>query len=174
MAEAVFGHLAAALPPSCPIVKADSAGTAAYHEHQPPDSRTMTTLEAHGVRGFDHVARKVLNTDFDDFDYILAMDNANLKDLKRRWRQLKKDEDPEQRIFLFGDFDYDGDVDQRRGEDIEDPYYGGDSGFEAAFEQCVRFSKGWFNRVLGTGVDIDKEGKVTAVEPKRSQANPPL
>ena len=170
MAQAVFQHLTTALPSSCPAIKADSAGTAAYHATQPPDSRTLVTLEAHGVHGFDHTARKVVDTDFDDFDYILAMDTENYKDLRSRCRQLKKGDDVEKRIFLFGSFDYE-DADQGKGENIQDPYYGGDSGFEAAFDQCVRFSRGWLRDVLGIEVNIDKNGKVTAVEPERADVN---
>ena len=169
MAQAVFQHLTSALPPSCPAIKADSAGTAAYHALQPPDSRTMVTLEAHGVHGFDHVARKVVDADFEDFDYILAMDTENFKDLRRRCQGLKKGDDIEKRIFLFGNFEHEEHVDQGKGADIVDPYYGGDSGFEAAFEQCVRFSKGWLRDVLSIEATIDKKGKVTAVESEREK-----
>ena len=119
----------------------------------------MATLEAHGIQNFDHAARQVLNRDFEAFDYILAMDGDNLKDLRRKCRRLKKGDNTEKRIALFGDFDY---VDQVKGEDIEDPYYGGDYGFEIAYDQCVRFSRGWLRDVLGVEADIDPNGKVTA------------
>jgi len=46
---------------------------------------------------------------------------------------------------LFGDFNPDGTVNRRIGEgqEIEDPYYGGIDGFETAYEQALRFSKGF-------------------------------
>jgi len=34
-------------------------------------------------------------------------------------------------------------------EEVEDPYYGSNEGFDVAFEQCVRMSKGWMKEVLG-------------------------
>lgn len=45
--------------------------------------------------------------------------------------------------MLFGDF---GGV---RGEEVVDPYYGAcNDGFEVAYEQMVRFSKGFVEQVL--------------------------
>lgn len=37
----------------------DSCGTAAYHVGNEPDSRTMSTLDDHGVTDYSHSARKV-------------------------------------------------------------------------------------------------------------------
>ena len=86
MAEAIFSLLTKSHPR---VARIDSAGTAAaYHEGDPPDSRTMDVLEEKGVVGYDHEARKVVDTDLTEFDYIFAMDNDNLSDLKRRQARL--------------------------------------------------------------------------------------
>ncbi|KAI9039347.1 tyrosine protein phosphatase LTP1 [Aspergillus affinis] len=78
MAEGVFRNVASSHPL---IDEIDSAGTGAYHELEPPDSRTMSTLRKHGITDYQHAARKVTKEDFLNFDYLLAMDNYNLRDL---------------------------------------------------------------------------------------------
>lgn len=37
----------------------DGMGVAAYHAGDPPDSRTMETLEKHDIFDYDHDARRV-------------------------------------------------------------------------------------------------------------------
>ena len=155
MAHGVLGHLTrpASLPPTAPLVKIDSAGTAAYHALSPPDARTLELLKMHNIKGFVHSARKVRAQDFWDFDYILAMDAENMQELRRRRRdilaRLSRDGEghrkgePKARIQLFGEYGGWG------SEEIEDPYYGSNEGFDVAFEQCVRMSKGWLKEVLG-------------------------
>ncbi|KAF9894506.1 hypothetical protein FE257_006389 [Aspergillus nanangensis] len=78
MAEGVFRNLATSHPL---ISEIDSAGTGAYHTLEPPDSRTMSTLRKHGITNYDHAARKVTKEDFLDFDYVMAMDKSNLRNL---------------------------------------------------------------------------------------------
>ncbi|KAF7588371.1 hypothetical protein BBP40_005764 [Aspergillus hancockii] len=78
MAEGVFRNAAASHPL---IGKIDSAGTGAYHTGEPPDSRTMSTLRKHGITNYKHAARKVTKDDFLTFDYLMAMDKHNLRDL---------------------------------------------------------------------------------------------
>lgn len=80
MADAVFRNLASSHPL---IGEIDSAGTGAYHTLEPPDPRTMSTLRRHGITDYDHAARMVTKEDFRTFDYILAMDRYNLRDLQR-------------------------------------------------------------------------------------------
>ncbi|KAH8423394.1 tyrosine protein phosphatase LTP1 [Aspergillus melleus] len=78
MAEGVFRNVASSHPL---INEIDSAGTGAYHVLEPPDSRTMSTLRKHGITDYQHAARKVTKEDFLNFDYLLAMDKYNLRDL---------------------------------------------------------------------------------------------
>lgn len=146
MAEGVFQSLtrSAGTPAHPLITNIDSCGTGAYHLGSSPDSRTMATLKSHKITTYRHSARKFSPaTDFDAFDYIFAMDDDNLEDLLRlRQREVKKraGEDGIGKVMLFGEF---GGKKRRGGkaEEVEDPYYGGDHGFETAYEQSVRFSK---------------------------------
>ncbi|KAJ5970836.1 Protein-tyrosine phosphatase low molecular weight mammalian [Penicillium vulpinum] len=167
MAEGVFRNLAAGHPS---IGEIDSAGTGAYHTLEPPDSRTMSTLRRHKITNYDHAARKVTREDFLTFDYVLAMDKSNLRDLEDvresviATLQRKTDTKPSSRstrshvdaaigayqpdtkvaeVRLFGDFGQGGKLHDRvgGGEVVKDPYYGGANGFEEVYQQVARFSQ---------------------------------
>lgn len=75
---------------------------------------------------------KVRLTDFEEFDYIFAMDRSNLSDLQRLQQRKPGGK---AKVMLFGEHSG-GMV-----EVVEDPYYGGEEGFEVTYEQCMRFSK---------------------------------
>ncbi|KAG8529566.1 uncharacterized protein KY384_006203 [Bacidia gigantensis] len=143
MAEAVFASLTASNPG---VARIDSAGTGAYHAGDSPDSRTMDTLAENNINDYDHAARKMVATDFTDFDYILAMDEDNLDDLESmRRRLMKKDSSAAShrgQLMLFGDFG------GKKGEQVVDPYYGARNGFSVAYEQMVRFTTGFVEQVL--------------------------
>ena len=144
MAEAVFRSLTTS---NTRLGRVDSAGTAAYHEGEPPDPRTMSTLNDNGIADYRHVARKVKTSDFSTFDYLLGMDKGNCEDLRRfKDRAAKKNDgvtgEGKGKIMMFGDFG------GKRGEQVVDPYYGTKDGFGTAHEQMVRFSKGFISQVL--------------------------
>ncbi|PYH84797.1 protein tyrosine phosphatase [Aspergillus uvarum CBS 121591] len=147
MAEGVFRHVAAAHPL---INQIDSAGTGAYHAGESPDHRTMTTLRAHGITRYVHAARKVTKEDFLTFDYLLAMDKYNLRDLQETREAVlasatKKSSGVAKvaEVRLFGDFGVGGALHERvgGGEVVQDPYYGGVNGFKEVYEQVTRFSR---------------------------------
>lgn len=75
-AEAVFRAKAKGLD-----IQIDSAGTGAWHVGNPPDPRSRAEGERRGYSFTGQAARKVHQSDFTKFDYILAMDAANLRDL---------------------------------------------------------------------------------------------
>ncbi|KAE8152236.1 phosphotyrosine protein phosphatase I superfamily [Aspergillus avenaceus] len=172
MAEGVFRNMAASHPL---IDEIDSAGTGAYHTHEPPDSRTMSTLRQHGIKNYNHAARKVTKEDFLTFDYLMAMDKYNLRDLldvrESVLASMKKTGGASRgskgtraataaslaasgeagakvaEVRLFGDFGAGGVLHERvgGGEVVQDPYYGGVNGFEEVYQQVVRFSKGFLD-----------------------------
>jgi len=141
MSEGVFTSLA----PSHPLIKTiDSCGTGAYHIGSQPDRRTLSTLKAHGITTYRHKARKFdAGRDFDAFEYILAMDAENLADLEEERRRVARKRGGDEglgKVMLFGEFG-------GKGEEVEDPYYGGEEGFEEAYLQAVRFSGGFLERL---------------------------
>ncbi|RSL55878.1 hypothetical protein CEP54_009153 [Fusarium duplospermum] len=140
MAEGIFQNLAKQPDVGGRIGRIDSCGTAAYHSGEPPDDRTMATLEANGINDYDHLARRFHPSDFNKFDYIFAMDRSNLSDLHRL---QKNNPDSKAKVMLFGEFSG-----TKRPEIVNDPYYGGNEGFSKAFEQCSRFSKNFLKEIL--------------------------
>ena len=102
----------------------DSAGTHAYHVGEQPDSRSQSTAMKHGYDLSYQRARRVQGWDFEEFDYILAMDAANLASLK----QVAQEHELE-KVHLLMSF-----APNRPETEVPDPYYGGDQGFENVFQ----------------------------------------
>ena len=100
-------------------IEVDSAGTGAYHIGNPPDPRGLAAAAARGYDNTGQRARQVRAQDFDDFDLIVAMDRANLTDLRRQAPHGARAE-----IELF----------HPEGTDIPDPYHGGPADYEHALD----------------------------------------
>lgn len=99
------------------VVEVVSAGTGGWHAGEPMDRRAAALLTAEGYDASRHRAQQVRASWLDTYDLVLAMDDANLADLRALGPA-----DPA-RVRLFRDFDPEG-----TGE-VPDPYYGGDAGF---------------------------------------------
>ena len=112
-------------------VQVDSAGTSSWETGNPADRRTLEVLRRNGHADFggtDHVARQFEHTWLEDRDLVLAMDTANLADVRAAGPAT-----PDGRVRLFRDFDPVG-----PGGDVPDPYYGGDAGFEEVLAMVER------------------------------------
>lgn len=164
MAEGVFSHVCSKSPL---IGTVDSAGTGAYHTLEPPDSRTMSTLRRHGIKGYSHAARQVTTQDFFNFNYLLAMDHSNLRhllDLRSELvAQRSKTGDPRAEVAevrLFGDFLPGGAVHERvgGGPTIRDPYYGGATGFEDVYQQVTGFTTNFLDFLHKSASSVTKGG----------------
>lgn len=131
-AQGVFAHLVreAGLHDRFEI---DSAGTAAYHAGESPDSRATATAADRGVP-LTGPARQFVASDFDHFDTVVAMDASNHQAL------LGLTETAEQRdkLCMLRQFD----PDSPAGADVPDPYYGGADGFVDVFEICMAGCRG--------------------------------
>ena len=64
-------------------VQVDSAGTGGWHVGDPPDGRAQKHAAKRGYDLSRLRGRKVAEADFIEFDFLLAMDEANLADLER-------------------------------------------------------------------------------------------
>ncbi len=102
----------------------DSAGTYAYHAGEKPDPRARAAASKRGYDLNNIRARKVTPSDFLDFDYILAMDNENKRDLLDICEHKHK-----HKIKLLLDFSKKPKV-----REVPDPYYGGTNGFETVLD----------------------------------------
>lgn len=103
----------------------DSAGIGDWHVGQLPDVRMRRHGSARGYN-FDSRARQFAVDDFDKFDYIFVMDNANYKALKSKSRN-GADMD---KVYMTGNFLKHHPHDNY----VPDPYYGGDEDFELAID----------------------------------------
>ena len=130
-AEGVLRVIAAREFPALDL-EVDSAGTADYHVGEPPDRRAVA---AAGRRGYDIAglrARQVRRNDFDRFDHVLAMDRANLADLKSR-----RPPGAGARLALFMEFAAENGV-----EEVPDPYYLGIEDFDRVLDLCETAARG--------------------------------
>jgi protein-tyrosine phosphatase len=117
MAEGIFRHLVNEAGLSDHIA-ADSAGIGPWHVGEPAHTGTRRVLQEHGIP-YDGRARQFTRADFTRFDYILAMDEENLADIRARLNgptdadiRLLMDFAPELGIREVPDPYYDGSFDQ--------------------------------------------------------------
>ena len=103
-------------------VYVDGAGTGDWHLGQAPDARSSATA---AERGYDMSAlrsRLVTVEDFSTFDYIIAMDADNLRNLRNMCP-------PEAKATLQLLLDYSRKPEYDAVSQVPDPYYGGEDGF---------------------------------------------
>lgn len=129
-AEGVFRHAVEAAGLNDKI-QIDSAGTHAYHIGEQPDSRAQTFARNRGIDLSQQRARKVRPDDFSQFDYVIAMDHSNYQDLTEVAGHQAKN----LRMFLSFAQSFDE-------EEVPDPYYGGDQGFEHVLDLVEDASQG--------------------------------
>jgi protein-tyrosine phosphatase len=101
-------------------IRIDSAGTHDYHIGEAPDTRAQFAALQRGYDMSSLRGRQIEEADFQRFDYILAMDNANLAIIQRLAPRESK---VQPQLFL----DYALNPTAR---EVPDPYYGGAQGFE--------------------------------------------
>lgn len=116
----------------------DSAGTHSYHVGGKPDSRSVQAAMMRDIDIRQQRARKVATADFDKFDYIIAMDDDNFKNLQN----VCPSHDQEVRIYKMMDFSTSSKYTQ-----VPDPYYGGDQGFELVLDLLENASIGLLNHI---------------------------
>src|SRR5687768_11412799 len=80
LAEGVFENLVRARGLSAHY-RVDSAGTGGWHAGEAPDRRSIEVARRNGVELASR-ARQVEAPDSSDFDYVIAMDQENLSDLR--------------------------------------------------------------------------------------------
>jgi len=121
-------------------VEIDSAGTHAYHLNEPADRRASSAAERRGYSLAGIRARRVDTTDFERFDYILAMDRDNLELLKEQGGV-----EHENKIRLFLEFAIGAE------DEVPDPYYGGAAGFERVLDLVEDASRGLLETLKNGG-----------------------
>ncbi len=130
-AEGVFSALVTAEGLSDRI-SMESAGTAAYHIGEPPDPRSQAAALKRGIDISGQQARRVRTDDFLEFDYLLAMDQDNHRNLLAICPPGL-----EHKVRLM--LDYAETVDE---QSVPDPYYVGGNGFEVVLDLIDNAAKG--------------------------------
>ncbi len=110
----------------------DSAGTLGAHAKEKPDHRAVKVGNDKGY-SFDGIrARKVTDKDFEQYDLVLAMDEDNVRNLRKVCSPEYQD-----KIMLFLTFAEDVEENE-----VPDPYYGGAGGFRYVVELIESASDG--------------------------------
>jgi len=122
-AEGVF-RVAAERAGFARSMRIDSAGTHDYHVGEPPDARAIASALRRGYDLRKHRARQISPRDFERYDWILAMDRHNLKELGSH-----RPNDYAGHLGLLLDF-----VPSLAPREVPDPYYGGSDGFERVLD----------------------------------------
>lgn len=104
----------------------DSAGTHGYHVGEAPDPRTTAAAAKRGYDLRPLRARKLEIADFQRFDLLLAMDRGHLDIMHRLSPEVYRP-----KLALFMQFAQRFELDE-----VPDPYYGGEAGFEAVLNYC--------------------------------------
>jgi len=117
----------------------DSAGTSGWHIGDRPDPRSIDVASVNGIV-LNSFGRQAIAKDFESFDYIIAMDGENYADLRNLPGSSKEGV---AKLFLMRDFD-----DLGKGQDVPDPYYGGDDGFIYVFDLLNRSCKNLLELII--------------------------
>lgn len=122
LAEAAFRKITADNGQSIHI---DSAGTSDYHVGDEPDFRAILVARKYGIEISHLRARQVEAQDFNRFSHIIAMDDANFRNL-----ETLKPENATAQLSMLLDH-----VPDKIGQSVADPYHGGPAGFEATWAE---------------------------------------
>lgn len=119
----------------------DSCGTSDYHVGDKPDIRTRRNAEKNGIL-LNHLGRQLSVGDLEAYDYIFAMDRSNYRNIL----QLKNGSQYAFKIKLLREFD------PIAGDEVPDPYYGNEDGFQEVFDILDRSIAGFIADLQSKGL----------------------
>ncbi len=90
----------------------DSAATSTEEIGNPPHHGTTAELRKHSIPVVPHRARQLTKADAKHFDYLIGMDTANIRNMRR----MTGADDKIYKLLAFADI----------GRDVADPWYTGD------------------------------------------------
>jgi len=120
------------------LISCDSAGTSSYHIGSPPDRRMAQAAKQQGIVLVGQ-ARQFETADFAAFDWILAMDDENYRDILHL--------DPQglyaHKVRKICDF-----CRHHPDTEVPDPYYGGTEGFRYVIDLLMDACEGLLDDLL--------------------------
>ena len=105
------------------VVEVDSAGTGDWHVGEKADPRMRQAALTRGIE-LTSKGRQVCNEDFENFDWVIAMDSDNFRNLRSMSGAHRC-----QNLIQFRKL-----VNSRQIDGVPDPYYGGSEGFEEVLD----------------------------------------
>jgi len=105
-------------------IETDSAGTSQWHEGEKPDRRAVQHMQERGIDISDLRARPFHHTDFQEFDYIFAMDKSNYDDIL----SVARDEEERSKVKMIMNL-----IGSNEDVSVPDPYYGGPMQFQHVY-----------------------------------------
>lgn len=120
----------------------DSAGTLSFHSGCPPDNRAIGISERYQVNISNQLARKINQSDYDDYDYIFTMDKSVYRDVSAAAPSAKH----AGKVHLFLEYAGHG-----TGSEVPDPYYSNADAFDQVFrlidDACEKIIRKWYPEI---------------------------
>jgi protein-tyrosine phosphatase len=117
-----------------PDLAIDSAGTGDWHEGEGIDPRSVQALRAAGYAA-EGYARGLRSGELPRHDLVVCMDRSHVREVIARGA-------PQDRVVLVREFDG-----GRSHDEVPDPYYGGDAGFDEMIRMLEAAMEGLVARV---------------------------
>lgn len=115
----------------------DSAATSREEIGNPPHYGTRNKLYEEGIPLIPHQAVQMTRNDYLEYDYLIGMDTANIRNMNRI-----AGGDPKNKIYKLLAFD-------GSGKDVADPWYTGD--FHATYRDVVAGCEGFLQFLAEKG-----------------------
>jgi len=133
MAEAIFRH-ALKNEGLEKKIEVDSAGTGGWHVGEPPHEGTRKILEKYEIDSKGLVARQINKKDLSEFDYIIAMDKQNKRDILNLMSNNRAN------VYQLLDL-----VEDVQNKDVPDPYYTGN--FDEVYDLVTKGCKALLKKI---------------------------
>ena len=113
----------------------DSAATSREELGNPVYSPAKRKLAEHGISCEGHAARQMQSSDYDRYNLLIGMDQANIRNMQRICKG-----DPDEKMHLLMDYT------ERSGREVADPWYTRD--FEATWRDIEDGCNGLLQKIL--------------------------
>ena len=139
MAQSVMQHFVDEMGVSTEFY-IDSAATSREEIGNGPHYGTVSELQKHSIPVVPHRARQMTTADYEDFDYLIGMDSANIRNMNRI-----AGGDPEDKIYKMMSF-------TGSSEDVDDPWYTGD--FSGVYQQISAACEALLKQLIDIDVEL--------------------
>lgn len=114
-----------------------------HHEGNPADTRMKYSAGKRGIN-VDSISRPLRKEDFDQFDWIIAMDSMNVEAIETA-REHWGVENPRAKVKLLSEFSSNADF---KGKGVPDPYWSRQDGFEEVLDLLEEACSGLMDNLV--------------------------